>query len=205
MVTPSPGQPKRQACNTHLPQSAVTKCSINRGNAAWPRASSVSQQSSSTNSPSCHKTLKALLHTCTPAPGTIPASLCTQGPSPPSTIQAQPVQGHHKHTPATKSSKRSTTPGRLRWGLAKGEMSTGWSSTKVGCCRRGSTTASNTCGRRKQVGSVMCQAGTSHDPGSSKFASRAPGSRENWVATTAGWAVQHSTSASDSTLWQCLL
>ncbi len=46
--------------------------------------------------------------------------------------------------PATNSSKRSTTPGRERCGLARGEISTGWSSTKVGCCRLPSTSASNT-------------------------------------------------------------
>lgn len=46
------------------------------------------------------------------------------------------------YLPAMKSSNLSTRPGLLLWALASGETSTGWSKTKVGCCRLCSTTVS---------------------------------------------------------------
>mmetsp|Transcript_23741 Transcript_23741/g.58184 ORF Transcript_23741/g.58184 Transcript_23741/m.58184 type:complete len:258 (+) Transcript_23741:563-1336(+) len=45
--------------------------------------------------------------------------------------------------PTMNSSKRSVTPGLERCGLASGEISVGWSSTKVGCRSLPSTVASN--------------------------------------------------------------
>jgi len=53
-------------------------------------------------------------------------------------------QGPNHSAPAINSSQRSTQPGLERCGLASGDISSGWSVTKVGCTSVPSTTASNT-------------------------------------------------------------
>ena len=100
--------------------------------------------------------------------------------------------------PAMNSSKRSTSPGRLRCGLASGEISAGWSSTKVGCWSRGSTTCHMHTSRVLMLGQtfvstscISCTAAAG-SPASVSLMTRAVGTTRHYAGRRElGWVVWH--------------